>query len=483
MKAAQIAKKYAYSRPGYKLVGFGEVGLPVYRLRVRALTQVHKKIPPLEEFTLKTIRSGFTASEQIGAFLGMTDVIIQGVLTKLIMNEDVTLSGEIGQRHQALKLTNKGRNTLEQAELVVPEERTFDLDFDGLLRRTAMYPNEEIYSSRELRDMQVLEVPPSPAKAPQIDDLSLLEIDLLVKQISRLNRDGIRDLLSIRAIEKRKILYRYAVTLVYQSIIESGDLPQVTFVVDDRISEEYEKVFAQAGLVRKLGFDKRITGEINLDPDIRFQMPPVDEVEAIQKQVTAAEQKIEEAEIEVENASNEAEKVKAEEELRQAKHEHENTTTRLRQFTSRFVSVYEHPRLLEESLTSCRERLLIISPWIKRKVVNDEFLEKLENLLKRKISVYIGYGIGENIGDKGSIAELEKLAKKYPCFNLKDLSKAGRPTHAKVLLCDTKFVVLTSYNWLSFKGDPKEAFRDEQGVLMTRSEMIEEKFKEQIQYF
>ena len=37
-------------------------------------------------------------------------------------------------------------------------------------------------------------------------------------------------------------------------------------------------------------------------------------------------------------------------------------------------------------------------------------------------------------------------------------------THEKVLICDDKFMVTTSFNWLSFKGDPKRGFRQETGI-------------------
>lgn len=37
-------------------------------------------------------------------------------------------------------------------------------------------------------------------------------------------------------------------------------------------------------------------------------------------------------------------------------------------------------------------------------------------------------------------------------------------THEKVLLVDGKYVVITSFNWLSFKGDPNRGFRQETGL-------------------
>ena len=36
-------------------------------------------------------------------------------------------------------------------------------------------------------------------------------------------------------------------------------------------------------------------------------------------------------------------------------------------------------------------------------------------------------------------------------------------THAKVLVCDSHFSIITSFNWLSFRGDEQLEFRDERG--------------------
>jgi hypothetical protein len=41
-----------------------------------------------------------------------------------------------------------------------------------------------------------------------------------------------------------------------------------------------------------------------------------------------------------------------------------------------------------------------------------------------------------------------------------------------------KFAVSTSFNWLSFLGDPKEKARDESGLLVAKPEYVEELFKD-----
>jgi hypothetical protein len=46
------------------------------------------------------------------------------------------------------------------------------------------------------------------------------------------------------------------------------------------------------------------------------------------------------------------------------------------------------------------------------------------------------------------------------------LSPAGAGGMGEVYREDNEFAAVTSFNWLSFKGDPKHDFRDEQGVLL-----------------
>jgi phosphatidylserine/phosphatidylglycerophosphate/cardiolipin synthase-like enzyme len=144
----------------------------------------------------------------------------------------------------------------------------------------------------------------------------------------------------------------------------------------------------------------------------------------------------------------------------------------------RWLEMYEHRPLLEQALKDTQERLMIISPWIRANSVNRWFLQQFENLLKRGVHVFIGYGLGEkdeNRYPKDIEAEktLQKLASQYSkSFILKRLGD----THAKILISDTKFAVTTSFNWLSFKGERDRTFRDERGTLVSDPQKIDELF-------
>ena len=144
----------------------------------------------------------------------------------------------------------------------------------------------------------------------------------------------------------------------------------------------------------------------------------------------------------------------------------------------RWLEMYEHRPLLEQALKDTQKRLMIISPWIRANSVNRWFLQQFENLLKRGVQVFIGYGLGEkdeNLYPKDVEAEkaLQKLANQYSkSFILKRLGD----THAKILISDTRFAVSTSFNWLSFKGERDRTFRDERGTLVSDPQKIDELF-------
>ncbi len=81
-------------------------------------------------------------------------------------------------------------------------------------------------------------------------------------------------------------------------------------------------------------------------------------------------------------------------------------------------------------------------------------------------------------GQENVIIALQKLVKKYSRLKV---TKIG--SHAKILLVDSTFLVLGSFNWLSFQGDPERPFRDEQSVLITIPVMIEKKFRDLVSRF
>ena len=115
----EVARRYD-NRVGFDLVSCREVGLPVYKITVQALTQIRKPIPPIEEYVLKAIDAGLSAEEEIAGFLGLERSILREAMIALRVSQNIDLLAPEGYRIQEWKLTKKGEITLSAVFVQFP---------------------------------------------------------------------------------------------------------------------------------------------------------------------------------------------------------------------------------------------------------------------------------------------------------------------------------------------------------------------------
>ncbi|MFP4414519.1 phospholipase D-like domain-containing protein [Coleofasciculus sp.] len=487
----QIARRYD-NRTGFDLVSYKEVGLPVYKITVQALTQIRKPIPPIEEYVLKAIHAGLFSEQDIAGFLGLELSILREAMIELRLNENIDLIAPEDSAMQVWKLTKKGERTLKEAQIIVPEERSFTINFDGLLRYVRWYGRLEtnLLRPRDLRQQGMMKIPAFPAKPPELSDIKLTDVDRIISQAEKERkkpRSRERDLLGLKAIERKERFFQPALALIYKA--KDRDEVQIAFAIDGRLSSEHEQAFARANGVKKLRILENLKDSEfkKLAEDILGRefvaQAPLAEVEDIKDKVASVRATIETTRQTIERTQTDHEKKELEQQLQAANQEIEKLQAQLNAFPSRWLGVYEHRPLLEQALRDSQERLLIISPWIRANATNKWLIQQLEELLKRGVNVFIGYGLGEDDNqktrDKKAEKAIEKLNQQYDNFCLKRLGD----THAKILISDSKFAVVTSFNWLSFKGDPKRTFRDERGTLVFDSQKIKELFDKEMKRF
>ena len=70
--------------------------------------------------------------------------------------------------------------------------------------------------------------------------------------------------------------------------------------------------------------------------------------------------------------------------------------------------------------------------------------------------------------------EFEKLQGRFDNFEFIFIGN----THRKILVSDNRFAVITSFNWLSFKGDPRSTPRDEYGMKLTEQSQIDDVYND-----
>ena len=479
------------NRTGFDLVSCKEVGLPVYKITVQALTQLRKPIPPIEEYVLKAINSGLSYETDIAGFLGLEPLIIREAMINLRISEDIDLIAPDGSLMQVWKLTKKGEVTLRDAKIIVPEERTFDINFDGILRYPRWYGRLEyrLLKQKDLRNQEIIEIDPSLKKPPELSDIKLKDVDVIIRQIEGASKAKVkqdRDILALKAIERRQRFFQPALMLIYKQ--KDSDDVQVAFAIDDVLSNEHETIFARINGVKKLRIleDLKESAPRKLAEEVFghefVAKASLQQVEDIKEEVSAAQAQIEITRNTLERTEDNKEKLILEQQLQEAQQQIEELQVKLDSLLAalpmRWLEMYEHRPLLERVLQDSQERLMIISPWIRSSSVDKRFLQQFENLLKRGVPVFIGYGLGENDDKKyesdiKAEKNLQKLANQYKTnFILKRLGD----THAKILISDAKFAVATSFNWLSFKGDRDRTFRDERGTLVSDHQKIDELF-------
>ncbi|MBE9222611.1 hypothetical protein IQ215_07860 [Cyanobacterium stanieri LEGE 03274] len=505
----EISKRYD-NRPGFELVSLVSVGLPVTRITLTVLTLLRKPIPPIEEFVLKSIDACLSSIEEINNFLGLEQSIVKNAMINLRQAENIDLIASQESKFQEWKLTKKGKTTLEEARIIVPEERSYPINFDRMLGKPRWYgkleENKGLLRPKDLRYSNILEIPAYPAKLLELDDLNLNDVEKMIHQIAKdkkYKKEKQRDFIGLKAMEKRENFFQEAFALVYKQK-DSNEL-QIAFAIDGRLSDEHESAFARAKGGKKDRIIKQLrenvlnqSRELKSLAEAKFGSGILEEAEKYEQQITSVREQVQEKTTQLETEinltrqdieiiDNEEEKKELKNKLEKAVNEIAELNKRLNSLISstpiRFLKTYDHRPLLEEALKDSKERLLIISPWIRANASNSWLIDSLEKLLKRGVKVFIGYGFGdeseENRRDYDIEAEnkIKKLAKRYQDnFVFKRLGD----THSKILVSDQKFAIVGSFNWLSFKGDPNRTFRDERSILVSYPQKIDELFDNEI---
>jgi len=480
MKAEEIARRFQ-RRDSFKLADFIEIALPVYYLNVLAITIAHKKVPPIEEFILRSIALGVSDSSQLSAYLGLEDRVLQPALVGLLQTSDIGVVACTDGRQ--FRLTQKGKGALERAEIVTTEERPLPIYFDALTRKAAWYRNLELLDYRAMKHQGLFEINQSPPVRPRLGDLRIPEINRIAKAVYQ-SSETKRDLLAISAIESCKKVFLPAVALIYTATPETEI--QVGVAVDGKLWPEHENVLAQNPSFQSFLLGKplrELSAEFVSEEEgltVELESSKAEQLRSASAAVEIAMADAEEA-LAKSSSAKEAQALRIK--LRELEAEIETLRGQAKQLPVRDLYVFDHPPLLQDALTTASERLLIISPWITAQVVDADFLKHFEGLLKRGVSATIGHGISPNTrknphpNDVAAKAKLEALSKRYSNFKFVRLGN----THAKVLIKDHEFAAISSFNWLSYKGDPNRTFRDEQGTLYQRRDLVDKKFEDVVQ--
>lgn len=475
MDISRLAQRQANSLPGFQLVSYYSCGIPFYKLLLNVTIQKEKKIGLIEEFCLKLIQVGIKRTEEISSFLGISSSLVEEAFLELSSNDLINI---VTTPKLNVLLTPKGIDCLETANIIVPEVSTQHMYQDGLTGELySLFRG--LYTGKDVRNNQLHTVK-ADIETPALTNISFNEV---VKQYKKQAGNNLGQLISLNEIERHYIEYRPVSVLIFQNE-ETSKWDIQIFDGAERLSQ-YESIIMrmESEGIKQIKSDFK---QVSLDIDLNNKIVNIPEkiidnalknVKESQKQHShkaMLTKQLENEKFILENIDNLSIEDRYSKTCKIMELEEQLESLQKSKIAKeKILNTYDHRPLLEDALDTAERYVVIISPWIKFTGFDYELENKIKKALRRNVRVIIGYGIGENTEhDKKSLDRLFKIKSDKVGSNLTlvDLSN----THEKVLLVDSKYVVITSFNWLSFKGDPSREFRQETGVYTESSQMINE---------
>lgn len=461
MTIEELARRKEKSIPNSKLVKYYEAAIPQYHMEVVFTMLKEKSLSVLQEFILKFIDSGIKDIQEIKRFLGINETVINSAIAFLQREEMVV----VDIFNSKLRMTDKGENILKVASMIVPEEIEYPMYMDGLLGNV-YFDTKKLFTKNEVKRFDLTAIVPD-KDVPTISDLNYEDVKSAmnafkrnyVNEKNKLNGN----LQEITKIEKIYIEYKKVFVLIFKN--DKTEEIELQVYVDTIRNDDYstilQKMFNEG--VKVFKFDRK--SEVDGSKELPLMSSlPAEVINNAKKNLATASsyarnldslktQLMEMKEnSQIENSVQE--QYLLEKKIQQMENEREGS--------DRVLSTYDHRPLLIDALTNAKKSVIIISPWIKKSGLDNEILRLIENAIRRKTQVIIGYGISEKEdSDKRIIKKLNDICKEKNGKYLKLVRLSN--THEKILIKDNEFLVITSFNWLSFRGNPEWGFRQETG--------------------
>lgn len=470
----KLMEKYKDSVPNGKLVKSVYAAFPVYKVHLDITLLKKKDIGLVEEFILKLLDININDINEMSNILGIDNKLITDSIAVLFKDSLVTILND------KPKITDKGKDVLRNSKLIVPEQVSFHFLIDGFTGEAL--PNKASFTAKEVKSKDFHVLLPD-KEIPSLNEIAFNDISRLIKKHKSefLDETFNGDLISINKIEKSYTMYKKRNLLIFLN--KNNNLDVKVFDGFDR-EVEYENILLkmQEAGINQIPLDKKDIIDESEFSKALTQLIPEEVIK--QAELNSAESKntklkeatvtrlISENEILLTNPDDlpeeeiysKTQEIKAlKKQLDEIQYTKENST--------RFIETYEHRSILINALKKSKKMVVILSPWIRFSGFDTELQNEIINSLKRGVNVIIGYGIAEkDDSDPRAVEKIDNMKKQR--YGKKLIFKKLGNTHEKVLLVDGEYVVITSFNWLSFRGNPNWGFRQESGVYTENKETI-----------
>lgn len=428
------------------LVGSYRIFAPFFKVKLKMDYVIETDLNIIEQYVCRCVQEGITSVQDIMYVLSLSESMLLFTINELERNHYLNENG------RELAFTEEGKKLYSQQIKHDVEQRIVDCYYDGLSPEFKIeffgYETEHKFVKYKDIDEELKSNVLMPKTFPSYQKNKDFH-HLSQRVLQHFNNESLDDpaktqhkivtITNFQLENEREVLYHEYLIMTYQNKDSYYHLlaydPCGTEFVDQRLTQILQELHEMNQLPFQHETEERTTGdldtilhalknyastkEINIDEDIRRES--IEQLETITK--------------------NEA--------------------------PSRYIMNYEIRKLFLHYLKEAKESLYIISPWMNSYIIDEEFLNDIQNLLKRGVKVSIIYGISaeEEQGDYRN-QKTNRLAQKLSGIG-KDFDGLFKiqhgQTHEKLVICDQKYYVNGSFNFLSYSGEDNGIFFRNEG--------------------
>lgn len=466
MTPAEVARLHQF-RDGFTLVDFAEVGLPVFRLTIEAVTTSHRAIPTIQEFVMRALSLGVEREDEVARMLGLKRDVVRAA-TDMLVGDTYVARQAAPTDLDSFRLTDAGRARLAQELLEVPQEEMLVVDYDGIRRAPVRLPGTSVVRAQELRAIGGIEIRPYPAEPPTVAELAIPDVTRVIRRQG--GEDFRRTVLALKRIVRRNNVYREAVALVFAA--DRGAEVQVAFAIDGKLSEPHERAFAEHNGPRKMGFikaleegDARRRIERIVGKEVIRAGPDRVVLDKARREHADAEAEVRTLEIPAQGAGRSAPASVA---LRRAKDRLGSSIHSLQAMPVRPMAAHEQLDLLQEALLGAKRSLVITSAGFWPMIVNGYLLRELDRLAESGTAIRVETQLAPldakaAADGRGPLAELSKRAARG---TLELVKVQRRELH--FLVQDDELGVVTNRPFLG-EIAPRNGFAKVEGIVTRRA--------------
>ena len=319
-------------------------------------------------------------------------------------------------------------------------------------------------------------IPPTKPRKPRLGQIRLTEVQAYDEQFGKATQRV--EILQVADIKDVRLKYRRDVILVRLLHRQSRSELYVAYRAQQYLERESEAIQRLAGSGLKLV--PQDVGSRKSSAASWKRLPPeesrlAEDIGELDEALGKAEMAVADAESIRSATQDERERAALEEDLRESRVERDELRAELRERErqleelsggeARLVKTEEHRPLLFEAALTAASELTIVSAWVNSRTLDEELCRALTDTIGRGVMVRIAWGFGTR-GErdrnrvKGDEA-LEVLRRKIPKAHRCRLIVKRIETHEKFIICDDRFCVWGSFNWLSYRGQRDEGYRRE----------------------